>query len=217
MGSIKVFEPEQVLPVIQKLTTGIKPKRIEAGETIEVRIGIKGYDSARETRFRGDVTLPFPKRGNEKVLVIAEASLAKVLENTDIPFVLMENYKGKDRENKLKRKKLIKQYHSFISLPSVYKVFEPSLFTGNKKPVYMIKNVNEIKNYYEDVKRKVPLNLRADMLFGFPIGTSKMPAENVAQNFSAAMTALLGLVKKGMQNIRSVHIKTTQGAVVKYY
>lgn len=217
MGSIKAFEPEQILPVIQKITSGIKKKNIKAGETIEVRIGIKGYDSARETRFRGEATLPFPKREREKVLVIAEASLAKALENTDIPFVLIENYKGKDRDNKLKRKKLIKQYHSFISLPSVYKVFEPSLFTGNKKPVYMIKNVNEIKNYYDDVKRKVPLNLRADMLFGFPIGTTKMPAENVAQNFSAAMLALLGLVKKGMQNIRSVHIKTTQGAVVKYY
>ncbi|OAG29434.1 large subunit ribosomal protein L1Ae [Nematocida displodere] len=216
MGS-KMFGAEEVVPVIEKIVEGTKPKNVEGGETIELRIGIKGYDAAREARFRGEVTLPFLKRKEEKILVLADIALSKILDGTDIPFVLIDDFKGKEKEKKVIRKKLVKKYHSFISIASVYKVFEPSLFTGNKKPVYMIKNINEIKNYYEDVKRKVQLNLKADLLFGFAIGTTKMPLEQVAQNFAAAMTALLGLVKKGMQNIRSVHIKTTQGKPVRYY
>ncbi|KAI5180371.1 large subunit ribosomal protein L10Ae [Nematocida sp. AWRm80] len=213
----KAFQAAEVVGTIQSIIEGVKEKRVEAGETIELRIGIKGYDPTKDTRFRGEVTLPYQKRKEERTLVIADTMLAKQLEDTDIPYVLIENYKGKTKENKKLRKKLVKSYNSFISVASIYKVFEPQIFTRKKKPIYMIKNINEIKNFYEEVKRKVQLNLKADMLLGFAIGTTKMPADHVAQNFAAAMTGLLGLVKKGVQNIRSVHIKSTQGKPVKYY
>ncbi|KAI5190073.1 large subunit ribosomal protein L10Ae [Nematocida minor] len=216
MGS-KAFEAEAIIPALEKIIEGVKPKRAEAGETIEVRVGIKGYDPARDKRFRGEVTLPFSKRKEEKILVLADIHLANALEGSDIPFISYDEYKGKTPEGKKRRKKLIKQYHSFISVPSLYKVFEPLLFTGKKKPVYMIKNINEIKNYYEDVKRKVQLNLKADLLIGFPVGTTKMDSNEVSQNISTAMIALIGLLKKGVQNIRSVDIKSTQGKPIRYF
>ncbi|KAI5171323.1 large subunit ribosomal protein L10Ae [Nematocida sp. LUAm3] len=215
--SSKLFTAEEVSASIKKIIEDVQPKRVEKGETIEVRIGLKGYDVARDKRFRGEVTLPYPKRKNEKVLVLADIALAKALEGTDIPFVLLENYKGKTKEDKKIRKKVVKSYHSFITVPAAYRIFEPALFAGKKKPVYMIKNMNEIKNFYEDVKRKIQLNLKADLLLGFAIGTSHMPVEEVAQNFATAMSTLLSLVKKGMQNIRSVYIKSMQGKPIRYY
>lgn len=216
MGS-KAFEAEAVVASLQKIVEGIKEEKAETGETIELRVGIKGYDPARDKRFRGEVTLPFQKRKEEKILVLADIHLAKALEGSNIPFISFDEYKGKTPESKKRRKKLVKQYHSFISVPSLYKVFEPLIFTGKKKSVYMIKNINEIKNYYEDVKRKIQLNLKADLLLGFPIGTTKMDLSEVSQNFSAAMVALIGLLKKGVQNIRSVDIKATQGKPIRYY
>ncbi|KAI5184353.1 large subunit ribosomal protein L10Ae [Nematocida homosporus] len=214
--SSKIFGADDVIPVIRKITEGVREKKKETGETIELRIGFKGYD-AKEQRLRGEVTLPFPKRRTEKVLVIADNALARVLEGTDIPFVMMENYKGETKEMKKMKKKLVKSYHAFISVASVYKVIKANVFSGKKKPVFMIKNINDIRNFYEDVKRKVQLNLKADLLLGFSIGTTTMPVEEVAQNFSTAMSAILGFAKKGMQNIKSVHVKSTQGKPIKYY
>lgn len=216
MGS-KLFEAEALIPVIEKIISSVKEKKVEQGETIEVRVGIKGYDPARDKRFRGEVTLPYSKRKDEKVLVLADIHLANALEGSNIPFVPFDEFKGKTPEAKKRRKSLVKKYHSFISVPTLYKVFEPLIFTGKKKPVYMIKNINEIKNYYEDVKRKVQLNLKADLLIGFPVGTSKMNPTEVSQNTSTAMIALIGLLKKGVQNLRSVDIKTAQGAPIRYF
>lgn len=216
MGS-KAFEAEAIIPALKKIVEGVKEGRAEAGETIEVRVGIKGYDPARDKRFRGEVTLPYQKRKEEKILVLADIQLANALEGTNIPYISFDEYKGKTPEGKKRRKKLVKQYNSFISVPSLYKVFEPLIFTGKKKPVYMIKNINEIKNYYEDVKRKIQLNLKADLLLGFPIGTTNMDPNETSQNFSAAMTALIGLLKKGVQNIKSVDVKATQGKPVRYF
>lgn len=213
----KIFGAEEVAPAIQKIIQGIKEKNIDRGETIEMRIGLKGYDMAKDKRFKSDAILPYPKREVEKVLVIADYTLQKALEGTDIPYVLMEDYKGKTPEDKKKRKKLVKSYHSFISVATIFRVFEAAMFARKKKPLYTIKNVGDIKNFYEETKRKVQLKLTADMLIGFSIGTTKMPVEQISQNFSSAMVTLLGLVKKGMQNIRSVHIKSTQGKPIKYY
>ncbi|KAI5160910.1 large subunit ribosomal protein L10Ae [Nematocida ausubeli] len=216
MGS-KAFEAEAIVSTLETIINGVNPKRVEAGETIEVRVGIKGYDAARDKRFRGEVTLPYPKRKEEKVLVLADIHLANALEGSDIPFISFDEYKGKTPEAKKRRKSLVKKYHSFISVPSLYKVFEPLIFTGKKKPVYMIKNINEIKNYYEDVRRKVQLNLKADLLLGFSVGTTKMSPTEVSQNIATAMQALIGLLKKGMQNLRSVDIKSTQGKTIRYF
>ncbi|KAH9386164.1 large subunit ribosomal protein L10Ae [Nematocida major] len=216
MGS-KAFEAEAIISAIEKVISEVKPKKVEAGETIEVRVGIKGYDPARDKRFRGEVTLPYLKRKEEKVLVLADIHLTNALEGSNIPYISFDEFKGKTPEAKKRRKKLVKQYHSFISVPTLYKVFEPAIFAGKKKPVYMIKNINEIKNYYEDVKRKIQLNLKADLLIGFPVGTTKMSANEVSQNTSTAMTALIGLLKKGIQNLRSVDIKTDQGKPIRYF
>ncbi|EHY66481.1 large subunit ribosomal protein L10Ae [Nematocida ausubeli] len=216
MGS-KAFEAEAIVSTLETIINGVNAKRVEAGETIEVRVGIKGYDAARDKRFRGEVTLPYPKRKEEKVLVLADIHLANALEGSDIPFISFDEYKGKTPEAKKRRKSLVKKYHSFISVPSLYKVFEPLIFTGKKKPVYMIKNINEIKNYYEDVRRKIQLNLKADLLLGFSVGTTKMSPTEVSQNISTAMQALIGLLKKGMQNLRSVDIKSTQGKTIRYF
>lgn len=216
MGA-KIFGAEEVASTIGKIVEEIPERKVAKGETVEVSIGIKGYDMARDKRFRGEVTLPYAKRATEKVLVLADTTLASVLEGTDIPFVLFDSYKGKTKADKVARKKLAKKYHSFISVASVYKVFEPAIFTGKKKPIYMIKNPNEIKNFYEDVKRKVALNLKPDLLMGFSIGTTKMSVDEISQNFATAMGALIGLLKKGMQNIRFVRLKSAQGKAVRYY
>lgn len=219
MESTKVFGVERLTPVVAKIIEEIKEKKVEKGETIEVRVLLKGYDAKKDKMLNGEVTLPFNKRQNEKVLVIADLPLSKALaaQDPDIPYVLMENYKGKGPEEKKAQKKLVEKYHSFISVVSLYKVFNPKVFAGKKKPVYMIKNVNEIKNFYEDVKRKIRLNLKDDLSFGFAVGNTKMTPDEVSQNISAAMTTMVGMAKKGMQNIKSVYIKSTQGKSVQYY
>ncbi|KAI5192626.1 large subunit ribosomal protein L10Ae [Nematocida sp. AWRm77] len=217
MDSTKVFGVEKLIPVVTKVFEGIKEKKIEQGETVEMRVRIKGYDPKKDKMLKGEITLPFQKRTQEKVLIIADAPLERALQGTDLPYVLMETYKGKSAEEKKARKKLIKKYHSFISVVSVYKVFEPRLFAGNKKPVYMIKNISDIKNFYEETTRKLQLNLKDDLSFGFSIGSTKMAINEVAQNISTAMISMVGLAKKGMQNIRSVYIKSTQGSSIQYY
>lgn len=213
---MNAFAAERVAPVLKSLVEGVPEKKKARGETVEVRVCLKGYDPGKDKRFKGDTTLPYAKRKGERVLVLAEHELAKALEGTGIPFVLAENYRGKEKEKKRLRKKLVKQYHSFITVASVYKVFEPSLFSAKKKPVYMIRNVNEIQSFYEEVRRKVTFNLRPDMLIGFPVGASGMAVEELAQNFAHAMQYLLTLQKRGMQNIRSVYVKTTQGKVARF-
>ena len=207
------FAAEKVLPSIQTIIEGAK---VEEPETIEARVAFKGYDILREKRFNGEVVLPHPLRQRDRVLIIADSSLSTLLKGTDLQYVEAENFKGKDKDMKKTRKRLVKKYKAFIAVPSVYSVFEPKLFAGKRKPVFMIKNVNDIQSFYEDTKRKVQLVLKKDMLLGFPIGYTTMGADEVAQNFVQAMQALLALQKKGIQNIRSVNLKATKGKVIKF-
>jgi len=215
--SSKIFGAEEILTSINKIIEEVAEKRKEKGETIEISIGLKGYDVSRDKRFRSEVTLPYRKREAERILVLGDLAMKDLLEGTEIPFVLYDDYKGKNKADKVKRKQLAKKYQAFISVPNLYKVFEPSIFTGKRKPIYMIKNVSDVKNFYEEVKRKIQLNLKPDLLFGFPIGTTKMAAEEVSQNFAAAMTGLIANLKKGIQNVRFVRLKSTRGKPIKYY
>jgi len=52
---------------------------------------------------------------------------------------------------------------------------------------------------------------------GTAVGHVKMTEEELRQNINMSVNFLVSLLKKGWQNIRSLHIKTTQGNPKRLY
>jgi large subunit ribosomal protein L1 len=79
-------------------------------------------------------------------------------------------------------------------------------------PVSPTANIAEhIRKY----RKTVMVRLRGQPVLQCRIGTEEMPDKQVLENTQAVLSRLEGKLKKGLKNVKSVHIKTTMGQPVK--
>merc|ERR1719219_1342055 len=74
--------------------------------------------------------------------------------------------------------------------------------------------MEELKN---TVKFSLKFKIGMPMSLACAVGHMDMTEEQVEENIRAAVNYLLSLLKKGWQNIRRIHIKTTMGPSRKVY
>ncbi|KAM0673880.1 60S ribosomal protein L10A [Gurleya vavrai] len=204
------FTKEKLVPLFQQAT-------LPENKTIDCQITLKNYDFKKDVRFDSNVLLPHYNRKNPKILVLADKNLEQLCKDEKYEFVMLDDIQGAHAEKKKIKKKLAKKYNSFISIPAFNKAFEMRILACKNKPVYTIKSVNELKSVYDNVCRTVKFKLRKSVNLGFAVGSSEMSVEDLSENLSVAMNHLIGILKKGMQNIKSVYIKNNQGKAIKVF
>jgi large subunit ribosomal protein L10Ae len=68
-----------------------------------------------------------------------------------------------------------------------------------------------------ELKCTVKFQLKKVLCLGVAIGNVKMTPDELVINITLTVNFLISLLKKGWQNIRSLHLKSTMGHVHRIY
>lgn len=209
-----------------KISSLISSVTTEKPHTYEVQLTIKNYDFKKDIRFDSNCVLPHEKRKIEKILILADKQLEAECVRLNIPaysptesisYVTYEDITGTNKDRKKFKKKLAQTHHSLVALPTFNKAFEMRIVASKGIPIFTIKTPGELSGLLNDLKKTVKFKLKKCHNMFFPVGHMDMTADEVTENVVTGLSALVGLLKKGMQNVQSVHLKSTRSKAVRLY
>merc|ERR1712110_306074 len=197
-----------------------KTKERKFKQTVELQVGIKDYDPAKDKRFAGTVTLPNIPRPKMKICFIADekhADEAKAAELNDVDVVNMDFLKKFNKDKKL-IKNWAKKYSVLLATDSLVKkipaVLGPVLNRIGMFPAPVTK-AEPIANKVSAVRSSVKWQLKKVTNLNVAIGHEDMSDEELRQNIVTALNFLASLMKKQWHNMKSINIKETMGPSVK--
>lgn len=202
--------------VIEQIKT-IKSDCKRPTETLEVQMCLKGYDYKKDVRFDANVVLPHPKRKQEKILIIADKNLAPKASELGLEFKTFADVEGNNKEKNTLKKKLAMKYNSYISTPAYNSVFSIKLFNRKRKPVFVIRNPDDLEKFYEEVTRSVKFKLRKTNDLSFTIGYAEMSDDEIFANYITGLNSLNTILKKGIKSLNTIVIKSCQGQPIRLH
>jgi large subunit ribosomal protein L10Ae len=69
----------------------------------------------------------------------------------------------------------------------------------------------------DELHRTVRFQMKKVLCLGVAVGTVNLTEAEIQTNITLAINTLIGLLKKGWQNVKSVHIKSTMGPSTRIY
>jgi large subunit ribosomal protein L10Ae len=75
----------------------------------------------------------------------------------------------------------------------------------------------QVEAKVSEIKQIVKFQLKKVLCLGTAIGTVDMEPEQIRQNLNMSINFLVSLLKKGWQNVKSLHVKTTMGKSFKIF
>jgi len=190
-----------------------KTKKRNFVETIELQVGLKNYDPTRDKKFSGAVVLPNKVKTSMTVIVIGdqqhvdEATAAGI---TVIDSVGLQGFK----KDKKKIKKWAKQYDNLVASDSLVRQIPrlagPQLSKMGKFPSPVTHDV-ALPQKIEELERTVKFQMKKVLCLGVAVGTVALTSAEIEENITLAINTLIGLLKKGWQNVMSVHVKSSMG------
>ena len=182
-------------------------------------------DKAPERAFEQSVDLTVNLRisvpngvGGQKVLVFASGDLALRARRAGADRIIEPNELNELASDRKEAKKRLKDYDIFIAeaplMPTVGRVAGPILGPRGKMPVPVPPQA-PIDAILDRERRVVILRSRERPFVKCKVGKESMSDEDLAGNIETILTNLIGTLKRGVNNIRSVYIKLTMGSAVK--
>jgi len=188
-------------------------------ESVELQVGLRDYDPERDKRFTGAIRLPNIPAPNKKVAIIGTAAHCDQAKKAGIDCIDVEGLKKFNKDKKLV-KKWAKPFNVLLASDSLMKQI-PKLLGNilnkiNKFPLAMGEN-EKVEEKVKEIKSTVRFQLKKVLCMGTAVGTAKMTEEELRQNINMSVNFLVSLLKKGWQNIKTLHIKTTMGKPIRLY
>eukprot|EP00494_Astrolonche_serrata_P030771 UN31039 len=192
-------------------------------ETVEIQIGLKGFDPSRDKRINAVTVLPFKPKMKYRFCLLGNAKQCEEAAAEKVPFKTQEELKATKRNKKIV-KKMAKQYDAFLASSTLIKkiprLLGPTLNKIGKFPT-PIKPSEKIAEKIKEMERTVKGSLKfkpgAPMCMAFPIGNVSQTEDQVKRNLVHIINYLVSQFKKGWQNVKRIHIKTTMGKPRKIY
>jgi len=188
-------------------------------ETVELQIGLKAYDTAKDKRFSGSVVLPYACRPNLKVCVLGDEVHCDEAKEAGLDFLGIEDLK-KFKKDKKMVKKLAKQYDAFFASPAVIRqvprLLGPGLNKAGKFPT-LIEHKTPLKEKVDQLKCTVKFQLKKVTCMAVAIGNVKMSDADLELNIRLAVNFLVSLLKKNWQNVKCLYIKSSMGPSHRIY
>jgi large subunit ribosomal protein L10Ae len=188
-------------------------------ETVELQIGLRDYDPEKDKRFNGSIRLPNVPAPNRKIGLIGTAIHCDQAKKVDVGCIDVDGAKKFNKDKKL-IKKWAKPFDVLLASESLMKQI-PKLM-GNtlnkigKFPVAIGEN-EKVEEKLKEIKSTVRFQLKKVLCMGSAVGVATMTEEELRQNINMSINFLVSLLKKGWQNIKTLHIKTTMGKPVRIY
>jgi large subunit ribosomal protein L1 len=188
-------------------------------QSIDLAINLQNIDMKKpEGRISERIELPHAAGKSVKVCVIATGEMALNAKKAGASFVLeraaLEGLVG----DKKKQKDIAKKYDVFIAqapmMALVGKSLGASLGPRGKMPTPVAPNA-DISEQIEKHKKLVNIRLRNQPVLQCRVGNEEMPDEQIAENVQAIVRRLEAKLKRGINNFKTVYLKTSMGSSVK--
>lgn len=109
---------------------------------------------------------------------------------------------------------LAKQYDNLLASDSLVRQIPrlagPQLNKMGKFPSPATHDVS-LPQKIDELERTVKFQMKKVLCLGVAVGTVELNSVQVEENITLAINTLIGLLKKGWQNVMSVHIKSSMG------
>jgi len=204
---------------IKNILEGAKKKKRNFLETVELQVGLKNYDLRVDKRFAGSYKLPYVCRPNMKFCIIGDAKHIDEAKAAGVDCVSADDLK-KFNKNKKLIKKWAKQYDGLLSseplLRQIPRLVGPQLNKMGMFPTPLAHGDN-IKEKIVELQSTVKFQLKKALCLGVAAGNVSLTHEQLRTNIVLTINFLVSLLKKGWQNIRTLHIKSTMGEPQRIY
>ena len=196
-----------------------KSKKRNFAQSIELIITLQDLDPKKpESKIQEVIELPHQLGKESKICVIATGEMALKAKKAGANLVIERGDLEALTGDKKKQKELAKTYDFFIAeaplMPLVGKSLGATLGPRGKMPTPVPPTAN-IADQIEKHRKIVLLRMRGQPILQCRIGNENMTDEEIAENIQAVVRRIEGKLKRGIKNIRSIHLKTTMGAPVK--
>ncbi|KAL9940298.1 hypothetical protein V8E36_001003 [Tilletia maclaganii] len=216
MSKISVSSVRQQL---QGLLKASEEKRRNFCETVELQIGLKAYDPQRDKRFSGSIKLPNIPRPRMAMCILADAADVDRAKLIELDYMTVEDLKKLNKNKKLV-KKLAKKYDAFLASEALIKqiprLLGPGLSKAGKFPT-PVSHAEDLERKVNDVKSTIKFQLKKVLCLGVAVGHVQMTDDQLLANTMMAINFLVSLLKKGWQNVGSLHVKSTMGKPVRLW
>jgi len=186
-------------------------------ETIEIHFGLKDFDPARDKRIAGQTQLPYGPRKSFKVIVLGNEQHIDQAKAIGVDYRSLEDLKKINRDKKIV-KKLGKSYDALLAsaiiIRQVPRLLGPTLNKIGKFPVAVKPNesiAEKVDQLNKTVKFSLKFKVGMPMSLSAPVANVEMTPEQINENITSAVNYVLTLMKKGWQNIKKIHIKSSMG------
>jgi large subunit ribosomal protein L1 len=208
---------QEILEAVKKAKEQTKPRNFT--QSIDVIISIKDLDVNKpENKFDEEVSLPNGRGKEVKIAFIADGELAVQAQNAGADLIISKNGLedlGKDRKE---AKKLANRHNFFVAqadmMPLVGRFMGPVLGPRKKMPKPVPASAKP-EPILERLRSTVKVRIKDQPVIQTMVGTQDMDEEMIAGNIEAVLSILDRKLEKGRNQIKSMHIKTTMGPVVR--
>jgi large subunit ribosomal protein L1 len=187
-------------------------------QSVDLTINLRDLDM-RQPANRVDLRVSVPNGvGGQKVLVFASGDLALRARRAGADSVIEPDELNQLASDKKAAKKRLKDYQIFVAeaplMPTVGRVAGPILGPKGKMPM-PVPSQAPIDAVLERERRVVILRSRERPFVKCKVGKESMSDEELAGNIEAVLSGLMASLKRGMNNVRSIHVKLTMGPAVR--
>jgi large subunit ribosomal protein L1 len=188
-------------------------------QSIELVINLQDVDPKKpESKIQELIELPYPPGKENRICVVASGEMALKAKKARVDLVVERGDLEALTGDKKKQEELAKNYDFFIAeaplMPIVGRSLGATLGPKGKMPTPIPPTAN-IADQIEKHRKMVLVRLRGQPVLQCRVGNENMPDEEIAQNVQAIIRRIEGKLKRGIKNIRSIHLKTTMGPPVK--
>jgi len=205
--------------VAELLKFSLEEKKRNFLETVELQIGLKNYDTARDKRFSGTIKLPSVPRPNMSICILGDQHDIDRAKHGGVDAMSADDLKKLNKNKKL-IKKLARKYDAFVASESLIKqiprLLGPGLSKAGKFPTHQT-HADDLANKINDVKSTIKFQLKKVTCLAVAVGNVAMTQEQLVANIMLAINYLVSLLKKGWQNVGSLTIKASMSPPKRLY
>jgi len=188
-------------------------------QSVDLMVSLKDIDLKKtESRIAEEVVLPHGIGKPRKVVMFAEGELARKARDAGVDLLLGREDIDALQKDRKRAKQVADGYDSFIAqadlMPSIGKQLGPILGPRAKipKPVPPTADPRPI---IERGRKTVRIRTREQPTLHVPIGVESMTDEQLAENIRAVLDVIERKLERGLNQVGSLHVKTTMGKSVK--
>jgi len=211
------LNPKSTLEAIKEAKERAKKRSFV--QSIDLIVNLKDIDPKKsESRIQELIELPHPAGEVNRICVFASGELALKARREGADLVMERSDLETLMGDKKRQKELAKTYDFFIAeaplMPLVGRVLGTTLGPKGRMPTPVSPTAN-IKEHIERHRNMVLIRLRGQPVLQCRVGTEDVPDEQISENIQVVMRRIERRLKRGIQNIRSIWLKTTMGPPVK--